>query len=329
MKKIAYIIPYFGKLPSNFELWIMSCEVNPTIDWLLYTDDKTTYNYPSNVKVTYCTFDDIKNKIQTKFDFKILIDRPWKLCDYKVAYGDIFEEELKEYDFWGYCDLDLMWGNIRKFITDEILDKYDKIGFQGHSTLYKNNKEVNSRYKIEIPEYPSYKEIFTTSKGYCFDENIICGIYDKLNIPYYKETNFAHLRLYEYNFVFAHVPLEDEYKNKNQILLWDSGHLYRKYLVNKKIFTEEFMYVHFFCRPITYKAKIINKEAKYLIYPDVLIDWNDKKEIDYKLIKNKSKKRRLRFYIKILYFNRKKITLKKILKNIKGIIKYKIMRIKR
>lgn len=324
MKKICYIIPYFGKLPINMKLWLNSCKMNPTIDWLIYTDDKTNYEYPKNVKVTYCTFNDMIQKIQKNFNFKILIDRPWKLCDFKVAYGEIFSEDIKEYDFWGYCDIDVLWGNIRKFITEDILNKYDKIGFQGHSTLYRNNKEVNSRYKTKISKHPSYETIFTTKQGYAFDENIICDIYDELNIPYYHETKFIHLRKFEYNFVLAHVPDSEEYKNKHQIFLWDSGNLFRLYLDKKKIYKEEFMYIHFFCRPITFKAQNFKENAKYLIYPEVVIDYNNDFEIDYKFIKNKSKKRRLKFFIKSIYFNRKKITMKKIMFNIKRMITRKL-----
>lgn len=317
-------MPYFGKLPINMKLWLNSCKTNPTIDWLLYTDDKTIYDYPENVKVKYCSFEEIKNRIQKNFDFKILIDKPWKLCDFRVAYGEVFEEDIKEYDFWGYCDIDVLWGNIRKFITEDILNKYDKIGFQGHSTLYRNNKEVNSRYKNKISKYPSYEIIFTTPQGYCFDENIICDIYKEMNIPYYSETNFAHLRKWEYNFVLAHVPSNEEYKNRNQIFLWDSGSLYRLYLANKKVFQEEFMYIHFFCRPITFKEKKFDSNAKYLIYPDEVIDYCNEYKIDYKFIKKKSKKRRLKFLAKAIYLNRKKITIKKVIFNIKNMLTHKL-----
>ena len=49
-----------------------------------------------------------------------------------------------EYDFWGYCDIDLIFGNIRKFITDDILDKYDKILSRGHFTLFRNKDSINT-----------------------------------------------------------------------------------------------------------------------------------------------------------------------------------------
>ncbi len=73
MKTIAYIIPYFGKLPEMFDLWLKSCALNPTIDWLLFTNDKTEHQYPNNVKVTYMTFTELVSKIQSKFPFKILV----------------------------------------------------------------------------------------------------------------------------------------------------------------------------------------------------------------------------------------------------------------
>ena len=53
MYKIAYVVPFFGKFPKGFEFWLLSCKCNPTIDWLIFTDDQTPYDYPENVKVTY------------------------------------------------------------------------------------------------------------------------------------------------------------------------------------------------------------------------------------------------------------------------------------
>lgn len=43
------------------------------------------------------------------------------MCDYKPTYGLAFKKWLGKYDFWGYCDFDLLLGNLRKFFTDEVL----------------------------------------------------------------------------------------------------------------------------------------------------------------------------------------------------------------
>ena len=96
MYSIAYVVPYFGKFPKGFQFWLLSCKCNPSIDWLIFTDDKTPYDYPENVKVTYWTFDQMKKKVQAIYDFPIFLERPYKLCDFKPAYGEIFADELKD-----------------------------------------------------------------------------------------------------------------------------------------------------------------------------------------------------------------------------------------
>lgn len=78
----------------------------------LFTDDRTLYEYPNNVKAFYFTTDGLKDIFGKNYDFKIAIDNPYKFCDFKPAYGEIFADYLKGYDFWGHCDIDLLWGNI-------------------------------------------------------------------------------------------------------------------------------------------------------------------------------------------------------------------------
>ncbi|WP_294953801.1 DUF6625 family protein [uncultured Eubacterium sp.] len=321
MKSICYVVPYFGKFPVSFPLWLVSCGANPTVDWLIFTDDTTPYDYPQNVKVNYCSFDDMRKRIQEKFDFPVVIDRGWKLCDFRDAYGEIFEEELKGYDFWGHCDCDLMWGNIRKFLTDDVLEKYEKVGFYGHSTLYKNTPEVNSRHRVEIDGLLNYKTVYSTSQSFGFDETGIENIYKHLGIDYYKEVHFANLTKYETKFHLDCFPDEDEYKNNRQVFTWKDGTLLRHYVHNGKIYDEEFYYIHFWCRPMSYKVSNYSDKAEYLIYSDVVTDKPFK--LTQKLINAKGVSHPLAFYAKSLWQNRHKLTPERIIFNIKGSLKSK------
>ncbi len=307
MKSIAFIVPYFGKLPNLFPLWLLTCAKNPTVDWFIFTDDKTPYNYPPNVKVRYCTFDDIRQKIQLCYDFKISLDRPYKLCDYRVAYGEIFNEEIRSYDFWGYCDLDLLWGNIRKFYTDDVLERFDKIGFQGHSSIYRNTKDNTLFYRTYVEGCPNFKEIFTNPKNYIFDESIICNMYDLTDRTYFKETVFAHLNRYSYGFFLKYLPKEEEYKNRRQIFTWKNGNLTRLYLDRGEIRTEDYMYIHFFSRPMKIVLKKGEPESRYIIVPDKIIEDNIS-DIDVKYIEKHGKKSAMSYYIRCLIQHRKKIT---------------------
>lgn len=312
MKKIAIIVPYFGKLPYNFQLWLEGCRHNSTIDWFIYTDDKTNYNYPSNVKVTYCDFSDIKSRFQSKIDFQIVLDKPYKLCDYKVSYGDMFSDELNGYDYWGYCDVDLLFGNIRKFLTDEVLEQYEKIGFQGHLTLYKNTPEVNTRYKTEISGIMSYKDIFTTTENCLFDEPVSDEMYEYLKIPVYKKVEFAHLDKYAVDFYLKHLPMEENYKNVHQVFTWNNGALNRWYIdKDGKVNSEEFMYIHFFCRKMDIRIAECSDVQNILIYPNVIELFEGIPTGE--LVKKKAHTSKLVFYIKYLYKNKNKISPKKLI----------------
>lgn len=321
MKTIAFILPYFGKLPNNFDLWLKSCRYNETIDFLVFTDDKTAFKYPKNVKVFYCSFQEIKVRIQENFQFKINIEKPWNLSLFKPAYGQIFKEELKDYDFWGYCDADLMWGDIRAFITDELTEKYERIGTKGHASIYKNTEIVNERYTNIVSDTADYKKVFSGNSGYSFDENGMDEIYEALEIPYYFAPNFAHLEKYESSFYLKRLPKEKLYTNKYQVFLWEKGKLYRIFLDNT-VCQEEYMYIHFFCRPMKYVYGD-DQCDRYVIYPDIVKPFN--KTIDEEFILTYGKQGKFKFLCKMIWDNRKKITLKRIKNNICNICNYKIL----
>ena len=321
MYKIAYVVPYFGKFPKGFEFWLLSCSCNPTIDWLIFTDDHTEYNYPKNVKVTYWTFEQMKSRAQSIYDFDIYLERPYKLCDFKPAYGEIFSKELQGYDFWGHCDIDLVWGDIRKFYTEEILDTYEKVGFNGHSNLYRNTPEVCSRYRTKIEGKMYYKDVYSVDKGYAFDEPGMDDIYEGLAIPVYKGIDFANLLKYDYGFFLDWKAPSEDYKNKQQIFTWKNGCLTRYYLYKNNIYTEEYMYLHYWCRPTSFKIKDYNPNQQYLIYADTTTEFEG--EITQRLIAKKSRRSAIRYYAKSIWWNRKKITWKRIVFNIKGMLSYK------
>ena len=166
MKKIAFVIPYIGKLPTYFPFWLKTCANNPTVDFLLFTDDVTKYDYPSNVKVKICSFDELKERFQKLFDFQIALNSPYKFCDFKPVYGEAFAEELDGYDFWGHCDIDLFWGDIRNFLTEEVLNKYEYVYTHGHCCLYRNRPDVNCWYRT-LPDngYQKWREVFQNPKS--------------------------------------------------------------------------------------------------------------------------------------------------------------------
>lgn len=294
MKKIAFIIPYFGKLKNYFQLFLESCKYNETIDWIIFTDDHFDYKYPKNVHVNYCTFNEIREKFIKKFNFKISLDKPYKLCDYKPTYGYVFSEYLSEYDFWGFCDIDLIWGDIRQFYTEELLDKFDKIGFYGHSTIFRNNEYINKLFMKKIGLVERYKEVYTTNVGCSFDEElnnsinnifldegILCDFNEYCANIYRKSSNF---KLVHYNFEKSKYEVE---KNKKCFFVFNHGKLWRYDIKNRD--KKEFLYIHMQSR----KMKINTKDFElYKIVP------NSFDSITYEELEDKKIR-----YVKIKHFN--------------------------
>lgn len=291
MKKIAFVIPYFGKFNNYFQLFLNSCKYNDDCDWIIFTDDKTQYQYPTNVHVYYTNFEEMKKVFQKKFDFDIYMDKPYKLCDYKVSYGYVFEEYLQDYKFWGYCDTDLIFGNIKRFITEEDLNKYDKIGIFGHCTIFKNTKEINTLFMKELNGKVRYKEVFQNNKNCSFDEEYkesINNIFEEYKKKIKYDLKLANIYTKSSNFKLTEIDLNTyQYKiekKKKAFFLWNHGELNRLINENRKIISEEFLYIHMQSRKMKV-MKNINKET-YKIIPNYFENI-ETKEIDFNKIRIK------------------------------------------
>jgi hypothetical protein len=169
--RIVVIICYIGKLPWYFNYFIHSCAFNPTIDFCLIINDQShKTRMPRNVTVHYKELHQIQTMASAKLGFQVALKKPYKLCDFKPAYGVIFKEFINGYDHWGFGDIDVIYGNIRSFITPEILQS-DVISARhdyltGHFCLFKNCKKINALYT----QSKDYKKVFTSEKNFCFDE---------------------------------------------------------------------------------------------------------------------------------------------------------------
>lgn len=243
MKSIILIIPYFGKFRPDFKFWLKSVSENPTVDFLLFTDNKVEF-IPVNLKVISTTFDALRHRIQSHFDFKICLPQPYKLCDFKPCYGEVFADFIKEYDFWGYTDMDMVYGDIRHFITEELLVSYDRILGLGHFSLFRNTPRINSMYKNV--EQPRYQQVFTYPCGCAFDEYWGLSRYmDKyIHEQFYQAYPFDDIDCMKYPFHSQMRRREDTGKS-NFIYSYDSGKLYRVYEYQGKLYKDETMYVHF------------------------------------------------------------------------------------
>ncbi len=278
-RKCCFIIPYFGKLPENFQFFLNSCAYNKDFNWLIFTDDNSKYDYPENVKKIEMQFDRMRSMVQSKFDFIISLEKPYKLCDYKPAYGLIFEEYLTEFEFWGHCDCDLIFGKLNHFITEDLLENYDKLFVLGHCTLYRNSDEINRIFMKPIENQFLYRKVYTTKKSCTFDETYlpdnINTIFDFYGYRVLKDDYSANLMRRPVGFRLTHFDkISGDYLYESKMpnfFVFDKGVL-KRYRKKFGVLSEnEYMYIHFQSREMKNCLKDRNA-TKFKIASNVFVE---------------------------------------------------------
>ena len=256
--KACIIITYFGKLPQTIGTFMQSCMNNPEFQWLVFTDSE--YNQlPDNVRFIPFTITTIRDLIEKKLKMEVVLERPYKMCDFRPAYGVIFKDYLNEFDFWGYGDFDVIYGKLSNFITDDIFNEYDKIYTCGHLSFIRNIDRCNNIYKSKTANSNDYTKVFTDENSFIFDE--YRGINEKLiknNLKIYDEFQFADIDVvYErfrladrktINLCFPLYPFKKKLPHNYdyQAFIWEQGKTYHIYIDKNGIINKrELSYIHY------------------------------------------------------------------------------------
>ncbi|RSX55315.1 hypothetical protein D2E24_1330 [Bifidobacterium samirii] len=274
MRTCAFILPYYGRFPQYFPVFLQSCAANKEFDWLIFTDDHTEYEYPSNVHVHYETFGDMQRRVREAFEFHPNLRTPYKLCDLKPMYGYLFESYLQDYRFWGHCDCDVIFGDLSRFITDEMLSRYDKIFPLGHLSLYRNTNENNRRFMLPLDGKLLYRQVLESESIFTFDESYlptnVNRIYQQNGFPIYMTDLSGNVNVRSLTFA---VSRYDEglgayltEKPVHAVYIWDNGKLLRYWRKFKRLEMNELMYMHFQRRRMRLEEGVI-RSKRFKIMP--------------------------------------------------------------
>ncbi len=242
MKSICLIIPYFGTWPEWFPLFLESCRYNPTIDWHFFTDCGEAGNSYPNIKFTHISYPDYQQLISHRLHIAFT-GNPYKLCDLKPSLGYIHRAELESYDCFGFGDIDVIYGNLRKFLTPDVLDKKlvsthaDRVS--GHFCLMENTGEMRNAFR----KIPGWESLLETGKHQGIDESCFTRVFIKHRkhpewikrlSPQYRSCVFRE----QYSTVMSHkYPWIDGSHRYPETWRWDRGCLTAG--------GREMMYLHF------------------------------------------------------------------------------------
>lgn len=248
---ICIIIPYFGKWPFWINFFIESCRLNPTVNWLIYTDCGLIDDCPKNIEIRVISYSDYCKVVSYKLGINFYPINPYKLCDIRPAYGLIHENDLMDFDFWGFGDIDLIYGNIRNFLTNDRLAQKDifsnhKTRTSGHLCLIRNSIDLKLAYK----KIPHWEQKFSNQEHLAIDEKDFSKLFLRhKNSSYFIKTIAAMLDpwlksaefIEAYSTPNARIPWIDGSYTFPKKWTWANG-----VLTNDIDGNLEFMYFHFY-----------------------------------------------------------------------------------
>jgi hypothetical protein len=179
-------------LPASWPLYVGSAEANAQVaDFLIMHDalvpphdftPKGASKLPGNVKLIAVPNMLAHYRKALRLDVNLTSQ---KIKDLKAMVGKVFETSLSEYSHWGFADTDVVYGNLRRFLTPHVLkrdivtfrttdmcSRMAKTMFAGQLTLLSNNAWTRELYQL----VPKWGEIMLTPRTTFFEERSLPSV---------------------------------------------------------------------------------------------------------------------------------------------------------
>jgi hypothetical protein len=165
MRPAIILVPYFGEWPPWFPLYLRSCALNPQLDWLLIGDASPPDSAPANVRFLQLSLVEFLGRIGAQTDLKHRLLRPYKVCDFKPVLGAAFADEISRHAFFGWGDLDLVYGQFERLVLP-LLDNHDVISF---------SRQPFSNYTCLLRNEPAFLQLYRQAP--CWQEKLSAPVY--------------------------------------------------------------------------------------------------------------------------------------------------------
>ena len=176
----------FFTLPISWAYWLASAATNAAMaDFLIFCEPGlpagffrgpgSTRPLPSNVRVVEVA--NLTELYRARMGKPRLELNPDKIKDFKPAVGHVFEHFLRPYSHWAFGDVDVVYGDLSRFLTpqllahdiitfrtDDLCASMTKTLFAGQLTVFANNPWCRTLYR----EAPMWEKVAATGARYMF-----------------------------------------------------------------------------------------------------------------------------------------------------------------
>ncbi len=288
----AFCIPYYGQFPTYMGLFLQSCAYNPSVHFLIFTENPphpAAQNAP-NIHFIHYPYQQLIAKANQTIGIAMQLGDVHKICDLKAFYGLLFAEYLQNYAFWGYCDVDVIFGDLSKVINPTFLQEVDIFSAQssrivGHFCLLRNTQTINN-LPFLIPDHREKLEKVLTNTF--LDEKSFTTTLTQQTHIRWRKTKDINTELHE-DFIYSHLTFNYQERisemttsNGKEWVHWQDGKLYFHHAQGQT----EALYFHFMAMklPIYWQQLAKNKHYSsfYLSaigFSTAMPDWTKSKNI--------------------------------------------------
>ena len=278
---VIIIISYFGIWPEWINLFMESCRLNPTIDWIIYSDCGACENTPANVQIRAVTYADYCARIAHALKIDFRPEQTYKLCETKIMTGMTHAQDIKGYDFFGYGDIDLVYGNIRDILKTSLSSDCNLISthsflVSGHFALMRNSFRMRNAFRM----IPSWRTHVLAKDYVSVDEHRFSKVFWKLGgyNPLYNRINAVLFRprtlVFDEQYTTPMIPFpwHNGSMDHPQNWVWKDGNI-----TNDRDGDRRFLYLHFMnWRHARYAEKQVVQAGAWAKVPFVMRGgWRD------------------------------------------------------
>jgi len=174
--RLAMLIPWVNELPPWLTYFVTTAQRSSfLIDWIIFHEMLTPPGHlPDNVRFVDLGAGGLSQLFGLKMgeelgmpvrnasllirSMRFMLEKwPRLVAEYKPAFGTIFEQYITDYSHWGYCDLDMVIGNLPLFIEHKELLTQDIISYsfgdmdafylRGQWTIHRNKHSISTIWK--------------------------------------------------------------------------------------------------------------------------------------------------------------------------------------
>jgi hypothetical protein len=151
MIRAQIFVQWLGPFPPWMPCFLASCARIRTVRWLIFHDAPPPANPAANVEFVPLAGEAFRERARTRLGVEPPPALGYKLCDFKATYGTLFGDFLGDTEYFGWTDLDLVYGDVDRLLAP-LLGTPDVLSFHrgllsNHFCLMRNDQEHRQLYQ--------------------------------------------------------------------------------------------------------------------------------------------------------------------------------------